>query len=130
MMRCRVCGDALDRPLFTAEQEYSLDSTGQLVKAPCRVFACGRCGHLQMSDFTPDLDDHYRSHYQPLTTERLVTGGGGQAVSRDQTFGRIVCDKVGLEQDSGVALLDYGAGPGPVVQERNQPSSSRRPSDA
>lgn len=109
-LSCNVCGAALTHTLYESEGEQSLTSLCQVRPGVTRVYACGRCAHLQTEEMA-DAASFYESDYDILVHSEEedqiyeVTPDGAQ-IYRTAHQVKILLDK--LPMPPGARILDYG----------------------
>ncbi len=107
---CNVCAAPLTYPLYQSEGANSLTSLCQVRSGATRVYACGRCAHLQAEEMA-DADSFYESDYDILINSEEedqiyeVKIDGTQVYRTDHQV-KVLLNKLPLP--SGARILDYG----------------------
>lgn len=107
---CNVCAAPLAHSLYHSEGAHSLTSLCQVRSEATRVYACGRCGHLQTEEMV-DPASFYESDYDILVNSEEedqiyeVKPDGTQVYRTDHQV-NVLLNKLTLP--SGARILDYG----------------------
>ncbi len=109
-LSCNVCAAPLTQALYQSEGGNSLTSLCQVRPGATRVYACGRCAHLQTEEMA-DAASFYESDYGILINSEEedqiyeVMPDGKQVYRTDHQV-KVLLDKLSLS--SGARILDYG----------------------
>jgi len=107
---CNVCAAPLTHALYQSEGANSLTSLCQVRSGGTRVYACGRCAHLQTEEME-DAASFYESDYDILIDSEEedqiyeVKPDGTQVYRTDHQV-KVLLNKLSLP--SGARILDYG----------------------
>ena len=107
---CNVCAAPLTHPLYESEGANSLTSLCQVRSGATRVYACGRCAHLQTEEMV-DAASFYEIDYDILINSEEedqiyeVKPDGTQVYRTDHQV-QVLLKKLPLP--SGARILDYG----------------------
>lgn len=107
---CNLCAAPLTHPLYQSEGANSLTSLCQVRSGATRVYACGRCAHLQTEEMA-DAASFYESDYDILVNSEEedqiyeVKSDGTQVYRTDHQV-QVLLEKLPLP--SGARILDYG----------------------
>lgn len=107
---CNVCSEPLAETLYQSEGANSLTSLCQVLPGVTRVYACGKCAHLQTEEME-DADSFYESDYDILINSEEedqiyeVNPDGAKVYRTDHQL-KVLLNKLSLP--SGARILDYG----------------------
>lgn len=109
-MSCNVCATTLTHALYESVDMNSLTSLCQVRSGATRVYACGRCAHLQTEEMA-DAASFYESDYDILINSEEedqiyeVKPDGTQVYRTDHQV-KVLLSKLSLP--SRARILDYG----------------------
>ena len=109
-LSCNVCASPLTHALYESVDTNSLTSLCQVRSGATRVYACGRCAHLQTEEMA-DAASFYESDYDILVNSEeedqiYEVKPDGTQVYRTAHQVKVLLDKLPLP--SGARILDYG----------------------
>lgn len=109
-LSCNVCAAPLTHALYESEGAQSLTSLCQVRPGVTRVYACGRCAHLQTEEMA-DAAAFYESDYDILVHSEeedqiYEVKPDGAQVYRTAHQVKVLLDKLPLP--AGARILDYG----------------------
>jgi 2-polyprenyl-3-methyl-5-hydroxy-6-metoxy-1,4-benzoquinol methylase len=109
-LSCNVCAAPLTHALYESVDMNSLTSLCQLRSGATRVYACGRCAHLQTEEMA-DAASFYERDYDILVNSEeedqiYEVKPDGTQVYRTAHQVKVLLDKLPLP--SGARILDYG----------------------
>jgi 2-polyprenyl-3-methyl-5-hydroxy-6-metoxy-1,4-benzoquinol methylase len=109
-LSCNVCAAPLTHALYESVDTSSLTSLCQVRSGATRVYACGRCAHLQTEEMA-DAASFYESDYDILVNSEeedqiYEVKSDGTQVYRTAHQVKVLLDKLPLP--SGARILDYG----------------------
>lgn len=109
-LSCNVCAAPLTHALYESVDMNSLTSLCQVRSGVTRVYACGRCAHLQTEEMA-DAASFYESDYDILVNSEeedqiYEVKPDGTQVYRTAHQVKVLLDKLPLP--AGAHILDYG----------------------
>lgn len=108
-LKCNVCGQRLDAPLYQSPSSRSLDSLCQVSTEGISVYACRACAHLQnieMKDVAAYYDRGYNILVESDEDDQVYEVQNGKVVYRTAHQLAVLLSKIALPV--GARLLDYG----------------------
>jgi SAM-dependent methyltransferase len=109
MMKCNVCGNALEEALYESDSARALTSLCTIYEGTAEVYFCKRCGHLQSTEIE-NIDGYYDCDYDILVAsedeDQIYAVSNGNNIYRTEHQVSTLLLKVSLP--NGAKILDYG----------------------